>query len=95
MSENNLMDLKSFCGISFKDVPQSQPSNVVYLSIVDMHADSKEAIQAVVKKLQTEYKVGETSEYLVVVGDQKTYSFIHELKDEYASDLRWLVTIHW
>ncbi len=85
------MDSKSFCGMSFKDLPQPQPSNVVYLSIVDMHADSKEAMRAVVKKLHKEYGVRVTSEHLVVVGDQKTYSRIQELKQAYTSDLSWLI----
>ena len=91
LNENNLVDLKSFCGMTFKDIPVPQPSNVVYLSIVDMHADSKEAMHAVVTKLHKEYRVGVTSEYLVVVGDQKTYSRLQELKQAYTLGLSWLV----
>lgn len=73
LTDNNLVDLKSFCGMSFKDMPKSQPSNVVYLSIVDMHADSKEAMEAVVTKLHAEYGVGVTSQNLVVVGDPAAF----------------------
>lgn len=45
-----------------------------------MHADLKEAMEAVVTKLHPEYVVGMTCQHLVVVGDQKTYSRLQELK---------------
>ena len=92
MTDNNLVDLKSFCGFSFKSQTQSQPSNVVYLPIVDMHADSEEAMKAVVTQLHREYGVGVTSKYLVVAGDQKTYSRLQDLKHAYGSELNWLIS---
>ena len=63
-----------------KEIPKPHVSNVVYLPIIDMHADLKEAMEAVVTKLHPEYVVGMTCQHLVVVGDQKTYSRLQELK---------------
>ena len=57
-----------------------------------MHADTREAMEAVVSKLH-EYEIGVTANSLVVVGDQKTYTYnrIQELKQVYAQDLNWLI----
>ena len=60
-----------------ENIPNVQPSNIAYLSIIDMHTDTREAMEVVVAKLHSEYQIGIT---LVVVGDQKTYSRIQELK---------------
>lgn len=43
-----------------------------------------------VAMLYKEYGMGELANYLVLVGDQKTYSGIHQLKQEYGSELDWL-----
>ena len=86
----HMVDLKTFCGLSLK-TPNVQPGNVVYLLVVDMHADTREAMEAVVSKLHSEYEIGVTANSLVVVGDQKTYNRIQELKQVYAQDLNWLI----
>ena len=71
-----LVDLKAFCGMTLPNIPKVQCSNVVYLPVVDLHADSTEAMQAVVAKLHKEYGIGESADYLVLVGDQKTYALL-------------------
>ena len=43
------------------------------------------------KWLHEEYMVRESVHYLVLVGDQKTYVRIQELKHEYGSELDWLI----
>ena len=43
----------------------------LYLTIVDMHADTREAMVTVVSNLHNEYGGRVTAEHLVVVGDQK------------------------
>lgn len=70
INNKHLVDVKTFCGLTLDNMPNVQPSNVVYLSIIDMHADSREAMEAVVAKLHSEYQVGITAKPLVVVGDQ-------------------------
>lgn len=67
--------------MSFSSLPQCQPSNIAYLSIIDMHADTREAMVTAVSKW--EYGVGVTSEHLVV-GDQKTYACLQEIKIAYG-----------
>ena len=86
----HMVDLKTFCGLSLK-TPNVQPGNVVYLSVVDMHADTREAMEAVVSKLHSEYEIGVTANSLVVVGDQKIYNRIQELEQVYAQYLNWLI----
>ena len=86
-----LVDLKTFCGMTLPSIPKVQCSNVVYLPAVDLHADSTEAMEAVVAKLHKEYGIGETADYLVLVGDQKTYTRVCELKQEYGADLDWVI----
>ena len=86
-----LVDLKTFCGMVLPNIPKIQCSNVVYPSIIDMHADTSEAMQKVVAKLHKEYRVGEFVDYLVFVGDQKTYVRIRDMKHEYGSELDWLI----
>ena len=73
--------------MTLPNIPKVQCSNVVHLPVVDLHADSTEAMQAVVHK---EYVIGESADYLVLVIDQKTYARIHELKQEYGSELDWV-----
>ena len=77
--------------MTLPDIPKVQCSNVVYLPVVDLHADSTEATQAVVAKLHKEYGIGETADCLVLVGDQKTYARICELKQEYGTELDWII----
>ena len=64
---------------------------MVYLSVIDKHADTTEAMEAVVSKLHKEYGVGIRADNLVVVGDQKTYTRLQELKHTYGSELEWLI----
>ena len=87
-----LVDLKTFCGMTLPNIPKVECSNVVYsVPVVDLHADSTEAMQAVVSKLHKEYGIGESANYLVLVGDQKTYTRTCELKQEYGSELDWVI----
>ena len=88
--DKQLVDLKTFCGMTLPNIPEVQCSNV-YMPVVDLHADSTEAMQAVVSKLHKEYGIGESADYLVLVGDQKIYTRIHELKQEYGSELDWVI----
>ena len=71
---NILVDLKTYYGLLAPNIPSAERSNVVYLSVIDKHADTTEAMEAVVSKLHKEYGVGIRADNLVVVGDQKTYT---------------------
>ena len=84
--------MKSFCGKALPNIPDKQCSNIVYMSIVDLHADTLQAMEMVVSKLYKEYGIGTTPvQYIVLFGDQKTFSCVHELKQMYGSELDWLI----
>ena len=89
--EKLLVDLKTYCGMTLPSIPKVECSNVVYLSVVDLHADTLEAMKKVVAKLHEEYMLFASVNYLVLVGDQKTYVRINELKHEYGSEFDWLI----
>ena len=61
MDLTNLVDLKTFCGMTLPSIPKVQCSNV-YLPVVDLHADSTEAMQAVMTQLHKEYGIGKTAD---------------------------------
>ncbi len=42
-------------------------------------------------KLHEELGIGVTAKFLVVVGDQKTYARLQEIKHLYGSELAWLI----
>ena len=69
--EHPLVDLKRYCGMSMCNCPLVEPSKIVYLPIVDMHADTTEAMETVVARLHKDYGVGVKANNLVVVGDQR------------------------
>ena len=79
-----LVDLKSYYGLLAPNIPAAEKSNVVYMSVIDKHADSTEAMEAVVSKLHKEYGIGIRADKLFVVGDQKSYSRLQELKHTYG-----------
>ena len=60
--------------MTLPNIRKVQCSNVVYLPVVDFHADSTEAMQEVLAKVHNEYGIGESADYLVLVDDQKTYA---------------------
>ena len=88
-----IVDLKTFCGVTLPNIPKVQCSNVVYLPVVDLHADLTEAMQAVVSNWHKKYGIGESADYPVLVGDQKTFTRIHELKQEYGSERDWVIPL--
>ena len=69
----------------------TEPAVVVYLSIVDMHADTVEAMSEVAAMLYKEYIASSGAQHLVIAGDAKTYLRLKELKQQYGSELDWLL----
>ena len=69
-----------------------EKSHIVYLDILNMHADCRDTMLSVVELLQTKYKVvGESLPGLPVAGDTKTFNHLHSLKKEHSEDLHWLL----
>ena len=69
----------------------AEPATVVYLSIVDQHADTLSAMEEVTTMLHRQYLRKSNSKYLVLVGDQKVFARLNELKYMYGSELEWLI----
>ena len=86
-----LWHFKEYYGVIHGQPLDHDPSNVVYLSIIDHHADSLSAMAEVATMLYQEYVINSGCKYLVVVGDGKTYVRLRELKCQYGSELEWLV----
>lgn len=86
-----LFGIQDYVGLMNGDRIHSEPSNVVYLSIIDQHADTLSTMAEVATMLYREYLVNSTAEYLVLVGDAKTYMRVKELKQQYGSELDWLI----
>ena len=56
---------------------------MTYLDILNEHADSKETILTVLELLESKYNgLRGMSEYLIVVGDAKTFNHLVTLKRE-------------
>lgn len=76
---------------AMKEDSHAEPSLVIYLSILDIHADTLEAMSEVAAMLHKEYLQNSMAKHLVVVGDAKTYLRLKELKQRYGSELQWLI----
>ena len=78
------------CAVNSESM-HAEPASVVYLSVLDIPADTVEAMSEVAAMLYKEYIVTTGAEHLVVAGDAKTYLRLKELKQEYGDELKWLL----
>ena len=86
------MDIESYYGIyTGADTTPGEQSTVVYFSIVDKCADTKEAMEDVLSMLYKELHIGVKATHLVLADDQKTYNRLCELKYVCDTDLDWLI----
>ena len=65
----------------------AEPATVVYLSIVDQHADTLSAMEEVTTMLHRQYLRKSNSKYIVLVGDQKVFARLNK----YGSELEWQI----
>ena len=70
---------------------ETETSNIVYLRVFKDHADNSDTIRKVLDFLSEMFKVGKNLEYLVVVGDGKTYEYLRKLKYQYRPAMNWLI----
>ncbi|PIK61676.1 hypothetical protein BSL78_01380 [Apostichopus japonicus] len=66
-------------------------SNVHYIGVLNEHADNINTIKEVVETLHEEIVSQQHLEYLVVVGDGKTYAHLVKLKHEHSVELDWMI----
>ena len=89
--ENVLFSFKDhMCAVNYSSI-HAEPATVVYLSVLDIHADTVEAMSEVAAMLYKEYIVTTGAAHLVVAGDAKTYLRLKELKQQYGDELKWLL----
>ena len=87
-----LFHFHQFLCTTSKHYQSTEKSNVTYLDILNEHADSKETIHMVLELLEDKYKVLRgTSQYLIVVGDAKTFNHLVGLKREHPNKFTWLL----
>ena len=68
-----------------------EKSNFIYIDITNDPADNEETIFSLLLALQSKYReIRGAMNYLVVVGDAKTYKHFIELKRAYGNELAWL-----
>ena len=89
--DNSFMSFKDHIAALWGDSVHAEPADIVYLSIVDMNADTIEAMSEVAAMLHKEYIATTGAQYLIVAGDAKTYLRLKDLKQEYGTDLDWLL----
>jgi hypothetical protein len=92
-TDSNTLTLQQFlCEQAKSNGTCTRPvSTYKYIEVLDMNADSKEAILTSLATLHKELKVGEKLQHLVVVTDAKIFPYVHENKKEHAGDFMWLI----
>ncbi|CAC5360249.1 unnamed protein product [Mytilus coruscus] len=61
------------------------------VAILDETADSKETVLKVLNILNDKFQVGQLTNYVVVVGDGKSYDHLIKLKSEYGENMDWVL----
>ena len=79
---------KSFFSIPLQETEKSEFTSV---AILDETADKKETVLKVLNILHAKFQVGVKSDYVVVVGDGKSYDHLVKLKNEYGDNLNWVL----
>ena len=70
-----------------------EESNVVYVDIVSLPADSKDTILQVLNKIYSKF-VGELrNRWVIVVGDAKTFDILQDLKNEHGKQMEWILPL--
>ena len=77
--------------LEFESVSDKEKSNVNFLYVMEENADNRETIKLALNKLYNDLGVHKKINYLVVVGDGKTYDHLVQLKNEFKDDLDWLL----
>ena len=82
--EHVLFSFKDHLAALEKNDTHTEAATIVYLSIIDMHADTIEAMSKVVNMLYTQYILKTGVKYLLVAGDAKTFFCLKELRNLYG-----------
>jgi len=92
VSEKNIIDFPSYYGL-LHDIPVPECSKVIYYGILNQKCDTKDTIRNIVNQLYTEFIVTKKKQWIILEGDQLTYSLIASVKSDYGNDLSWLIPV--
>ncbi len=70
---------------------EREKSNVVYFYIRSEKADSKETLVKVLANLHNTFILSKQKNWLLVVGNAKTFDLLHAIKSEYGTHLKWVL----
>ena len=89
-SSSQMCDLQNYLQwLSMED--KVEKSAYTYLKVINKNADCKETILEALCTLHKELDDSNTMQYLVVVGDYKTYNHIQTVKQTYTKQLQWVI----
>ncbi|CAG2204294.1 unnamed protein product [Mytilus edulis] len=83
-----LPGIKTFFSIPVESTEKSDFSSV---AILDETADSKDTVLKVLNILYDKFQVGQLTNYVIVVGDGKSYDHLIKLKSEYGEQMDWVL----
>jgi hypothetical protein len=79
---------KTFLSFSETDTEKSEFCSI---EVLDETADSKATVLKTLNILHKKFQIGKNLQYLVVVGDGKSYDHLIKLKSEYGGSLSWVL----
>ena len=88
-SEYPFIDIQSYFSIT--KATHTEKSKVAYFEVMDAVADSKDTQLQLLQNLFAKFIKDQTTEYLLIEGDQKLYDVLQSLKYEYGRDLDWAI----
>ena len=77
--------------LDLESVSMREKSTVKFLYVMEENADNRETIKLTLDKLYSDLGIHKTLNYLVVVGDAKTYDHLVQLKNDFPEKLEWLL----
>ena len=69
----------------------TEKSNVVFLSVVNAHADKPETVKYVLDELENDLLKNKQYSHMVVVGDAKTFDHLINLKKRHSEKFKWML----
>jgi hypothetical protein len=69
----------------------TEKSEFCSIKVLDETADSKATVFKTLNILHKKFQIGKNLQYLVVVGDGKSYDHLIKLKSEYGGSLSWVL----
>ena len=88
--QNMLIDLQSYFSL-YNNLQTPECSNIIYYKVLDQRCDDKQTLLNVISELYEEFIVPKKMEFVLLEGDQATYSRLQCIKAEYGNDLAWMI----